>query len=51
MVVLGYWDNNVMDINCYSDMSNVMGKCLMVLLMIWEDMIVCSNVVDKWEDS
>lgn len=51
MAVPGYWDNNVMDTNCHSDMSNAMGKCLMALLTTWEDTSVRSNVVDKWEDS
>lgn len=51
MAVPGYWDNNVMDTNCHSDMSNATGKRLMTLLTIWEDTATRSNVVDKWVDS
>lgn len=46
-----YWDNNVMDTNCHSDMHTAKGKRPVSMLTIWEDMAARSSVVDKWEDN
>jgi len=49
VAVLVYWNSNVMDTNCHSDMRTATGKRLMAMLTIWEDTAAHNNVVDKWE--
>ena len=46
-----YWDNNVMDTNCYSYMHTATDKHPVAMLTILEDTAARSSVVDKWEDN